>query len=159
MIKNEDYKKMSYYDDNGKYVGFDPIEYAEEHKIEVPTTQELLKHIYYRCFIEKSKEYINEPVCDDDDFMSVYMYGFNKIIYDSFGSPVKSLELIAKDSLEHLNEFRIIHTNHDHMVPIGTDTWIVYQNKEDGGVEVIGVFYDEEYANQFIKGAKKQKSV
>ena len=153
---------MSYYDnDTGEYVGFDPIEYAEEqqhirehYKSEVPTTQELINHIYYRCFIEKSKEYISEPVCDDDDFMSVYMHGFDKVIYDSFGSPKKAFELIAKDHLEHLNEFRIIHTNHDHRVTMGTDTWIVYQNKEDGGVEVIGVFYDEEYANQFIKGVK-----
>ena len=155
---------MSYYDnDTGEYVGFDPIEYAEErqhirehHISEVPTTRELINHIYYRGFIEKSKEYINKPVCDDD-FMSVYMHGFNEIVYDSFGSPQKAFELIAKDRLEHLNEFRIIHTNHDHRVTMGTDTGIVYQNKEDddGGIEVIGVFYDEEYANQFIKGVKK----
>ena len=44
---------MSYYDDNGNYVGFDPIEYAEQnkhktdyHKSEVPTAQELFNKLY-----------------------------------------------------------------------------------------------------------------
>ena len=151
---------MSYYDDDG-YVGYDPYEAHDRrvheeryHKSKVPTTEELARHIYYQGLIDESKKYAKEPEYDGDDFFEAYMTGFEKVLYDAWGDPKKTLELMAKDTVENKDQPRLIATTKEHIIREGTETWIIYKITPEG-FKVLGVFYDEEYAEEFIKHLKK----
>ena len=151
---------MAYYDDNGEYVGYDPYEAHDRrvheeqyHKENVPNTEELARHIYYRGIVEESKKYIEEPVYDGDDFFEAYLTGFEKVMYDSWGDPQKTLELMAKDTVKNKDPPRLIATDKEHIVREGTGTWIVYKITTEG-FKILGVFYDERYAEKFIKTIK-----
>lgn len=148
---------MAYYDDHEGYVGYDPYDAHDRrvheeryHKSEVPTTKELTQTLYYRGIVEESKKYRDEPSYDGDDFFTAYMAGFEKVIYESLGDPQKTMGLLAKDAVKNKDTPRLIATDKEHIIKEGMKTWIVYKIN-DGGLTVLGVFYDERYAEKFIK--------
>lgn len=120
----------------------------------MPTTEELARHIYYQGLIDESKKYAKEPEYDGDDFFEAYMTGFEKVLYDAWGDPKKTLELMAKDTVENKDQPRLIATTKEHIIREGTETWIIYKITPEG-FKVLGVFYDEEYAEEFIKHLKE----
>ena len=150
---------MCYYDeDTDGYVGhdrgYDPIEEYERRVFEethykkfVPTTEKLLEQLYYRGMIDESKKYIPEPECNKDDFLSQYMHGLEKVMYDSAGDLRKSMELIAEDIIKNKNKKRLIHTTREHIVREGTQTHILYEYDDENDLKVLGVFWDEHLAN------------
>lgn len=148
---------MSYYDeDTGEYVGYDPYEAHDRRLLEekynhtnVPTPKELISHLYYRGMVEKSKKYIEEPSYDGDDFLTAYMTGFAKACYDAFGDLGKAMELISEDTMRNEGKARVIRTEKEHITREGMESFIVYM-RVDGELEVLGVFYDEKYADKFI---------
>lgn len=146
---------MSYYDeDTGEYVGYDPIEEHDRrvhreqyHKSEVPTVQELLGSKISRDYIEQSKKFKEEPVCESNDFHEQYMHGFEKVFYDVLGDLPKAIELSAKDHNQNKGQVRLWSTSKEHIVPEGTETYIVY--RVGCPDEVIGVFFKKEDAVQY----------
>lgn len=153
---------MSYYDEDKGYVGYDPYEAHDRrvheemyHKSKVPTVQELMDSKISRDYIEQSKKFIEEPVCEGDDFHDVYMYGFEKLMYDSFGDLGKSIELSAKDHFENKGLIRLWATSEEHIVRENTETFIVY--RVDYPDEVIAVFFNKEKADKYVDMLNKKE--
>ncbi len=96
---------------------------------------------------------MKEPSYDGDDLFEAYMTGFEKVIYESWGDPQKTLELMAKDTVKNKDKPRLIATDKEHIIREGTETWIVY-NITPEGFNILGVFYDEGCAEKFIKTIK-----
>lgn len=145
---------MSYYDEDLGYVGYDPYEEHDRrvhreryHKSEVSTVQELLDEEYTNYFVEKSKEYIDEPEeVDSNDSAEECVNNFTKAFHARFGDIGKALKLMMNDRLENNGTVRIMETRREHIVNQCTKTYIVY---EVGPNEVLGVFFDEETAVKF----------
>lgn len=150
---------MGYYDeDTGEYIGYDPIEAHDRRVFEetyfkkfVPTTEKLLEQLYYRGMVDESKKYIPEPECNKDDFLSQYMHGLEKMMYNSVGDLRKSMELIAEDIVKNKNKKRLIHTTREHIVREGTHTHILYEYDDENVLKVLGVFWDEHLANKIME--------
>ena len=144
---------MSYYDEDKGYVGYDPLEAAEErihkeqfHKEYVPSTEELLCKLYHHHFTEESKKLTSEPVSSGDWLLD----GLSKSLYDSIGDIRKRFELIAEDHLKHNDELRLCSTTSEHMICEGKESQILYKTTHDG-LKVMGVFLDKDYAEKIIK--------
>lgn len=154
---------MSYYDENGEYVGFDHYESHEKnkhekeyHKSEVPTIHELTDTLYFRSFIEKSKEYTEKPVISEtDDLMESYSNEFSRIFYEKLGDPVKAIELHLKDTINNKDNIRLMETTKEYITNEGTRSFILYRIGQP--LLVLGVFYDKKIAMDFLNYYTKKK--
>lgn len=150
---------MSYYDEDKGYVGYDPLEAAEErihkeqfHKEYVPSTEELLCKLYHQHFTEESKKLTSEPVSSGDWLLD----GLSKSLYDSIGDIRKRFELIAEDHLNHNGELRLCSTTSEHIIPEGMESHILYLTTSEG-LKVMGVFFDKDFAEKIIKKMEWRK--